>query len=34
VDLPHPHTALADAQEQAVLVRRIVEESARRGETG
>jgi DNA polymerase III epsilon subunit-like protein len=24
VDLPHPHTALADAQEQAVLCRRIL----------
>jgi DNA polymerase III epsilon subunit-like protein len=31
VDLPHPHTALADAREQAVLVRRIVEASASRG---
>jgi DNA polymerase III epsilon subunit-like protein len=35
VDLPHPHTALADAQEQAVLVRRILAgagPSADRGE--
>jgi DNA polymerase III epsilon subunit-like protein len=35
VELPHPHTALADAQEQAVLVRRILAAagvSADRGE--
>jgi DNA polymerase III epsilon subunit-like protein len=29
VHLPHPHTALADAREQAVLVRRIVEAAGR-----
>jgi ribonuclease T len=28
VELPHPHTALADAQEQAVLVRRMLDSAA------